>query len=605
MAQAQAPVYTLRNACLGFGAKRLFDGLDLYIGKNDRICLIGRNGAGKSTLLKVVAGLVAPDEAETFVKPNLKIAYMPQDDDFTGFATLRDVVASGEADGADAYLVDKFIGLFDVNGALDPATASGGERKKAALARAFIGDPDIVLLDEPTNHLDVFTIEKLEEYLEKFRGAAVIVSHDRAFLKHTSREMVWLDRGLTHFSDKGFENFDDWCEELLRAAETEQYRLNKKIETETQWLHKGVTARRKRNQGRLRRLIALREERKNFLKPQGSVSMTASEADIRTKLIIQAKNVSKSFDGRPVVKDFSIRIMRGDRIGVIGKNGAGKTTLIKLLTGRLEADGGSLTISKTLQEICFDQNRASLDLTKTIRQTLCPDGNDHVFVNGESRHVFTYMRDFLFDEAAANMPVSSLSGGEKNRLILAVLLTKPSNFLVLDEPTNDLDTDTLDLLEQLLDSYKGTVLIVSHDREFLDNTATSLLYMKGDGSVTEYVGACSDVLKKIRQSEEEKAQKAQQSAKKTEPVRAPSAAKPARLSYNEKRRLEMLPAEIDALESDIKRLEETLNDAGLYAANPEKFAQTATLLEQSRQQLDGKETEWLELNLKAEEAAKK
>lgn len=595
MSPGSPPVYGLRNASLRFGAKQLFSGLDLFVQKNDRICLVGANGAGKSTLMKVMAGLIAPDTAEIFIQPNLKIAYMPQDDDFSNSETLKDVVL---ADNVPLHEAEMYMDFFGVNASLSTRNASGGERKKAALARVFSHSPDVLLLDEPTNHLDIETIVRLEECLKKFKGAVIVVSHDRAFLRKAAFKTLWLDRGRVFVNEAGIDSFEEWRDSILHAEETERYRLDKKIATEMQWLHKGVTARRKRNQGRLRRLQALRKERREQLKPQGSIVLNAADSSVRTKLIIQAQKISKSFEGKTVVKDFSLRVMKGDRIGIIGVNGAGKTTLIKLLTGRLPPDDGNVMLSKTLQEVYFDQNRASLDLTKTVKETLCPDGGDYVFVNGSPRHVYSYMRDFLFDEAVANAPVSSLSGGEKNRLILATALCKPSNFLVLDEPTNDLDTDTLELLEDMLENYAGTVLIVSHDRDFLDNTVMSVLYVKGDGKIIEYVGECSDIWDKIKKEEKQKAQPVK---KESAPSPVSNEKKKQRLSYNEKRLLELLPAEIEALEEKIKTLEDKLADAGFYTASPEEFAATAALLETCKTDLDDKETTWLELNMKAED----
>lgn len=591
-----APIYTIKNAHLQFGERPLFTGLELYLNKGRKYCLVGRNGSGKSTLLKVIAGQTEADNAETFLQPGTAISYMAQEDDLAGFATLRDVVLSGldEHQADSAYKADILIERLGIAGNADPRTASGGERKKAALARALVNDPDILLLDEPTNHLDITTIEKLEEMISKFSGALIVISHDRAFLKHVCDGIIWLDRGIARTLNKKFDAFEDWRDAVYEQEEAEQNRLNKKIESETRWLHKGVTARRKRNQGRLHRLYDLRNERRDQIKKTGSVDLNIDGGVIQSKLIIEAKHLSKSFNGRPIVNDFSLRVMQGNKIGVIGANGAGKTTLIKLLTGRLAPDSGYARLAKTTQEVYFDQNRAVLDPTKTLKETLCPDGGDHVFVKGEPRHVYSYLKDFLFSPAQANTPVSVLSGGEKNRLILARDLAKPSNFLVLDEPTNDLDMDTLDLLQDALETYKGTVLIVSHDRDFLDNTATSLLYMAGDGSVVEYVDSCTHLLEKIKEREKEK--KNVPTVK--EPVKKESRSerpKAIRLSYNDKRALEMLPGEISELERQIKAMEEKLADPDFYAQSPAEFEQTAAKLEQSKTLLDEKETRWLEL----------
>lgn len=589
-----APVYTIKNAHLQFGERPLFTGLEVYLNKGKKYCLVGRNGSGKSTLLKVIAGQTEADNAETFLQPGTVISYMAQEDDLAGFATLRDVVLSGLGEHREdsAYKADILIEQLKIAGNADPRTASGGERKKAALARALVNDPDILLLDEPTNHLDITTIEKLEEIISKFSGALIVISHDRAFLKHVCDGIIWLDRGIARTLNKGFNAFEDWRDAVYEQEEAEQNRLNKKIESETRWLHKGVTARRKRNQGRLHRLYDLRNERRDQIKKTGSVDLNIDSGIIQSKLIIEAKHLSKSFNGRPIVNDFSLRVMQGNKIGVIGANGAGKTTLIKLLTGRLAPDAGYARLAKTTQEVYFDQNRAVLDPSKTLKETLCPDGGDHIFVKGEPRHVYSYLKDFLFSPAQANTPVSVLSGGEKNRLILARDLAKPSNFLVLDEPTNDLDMDTLDLLQDALETYKGTVLIVSHDRDFLDNTATSLLYMAGDGSVVEYVDSCTDLLKKIKEKEKKNVPPVKEPVKKESRSERPKAI---RLSYKDKRALEMLPGEIAELEQQIKAMEEKLADPDFYAKSPAEFEQTATKLEQSKNLLDEKETRWLEL----------
>lgn len=591
-----APVYTIKDAHLQFGERPLFTGLELYLTKGRKYCLVGRNGSGKSTLLKVIAGQTEADNAETFLQPGTAISYMAQEDDLAGFATLRDVVLSGlgEHQADLAYKADILIERLEIAENADPRTASGGERKKAALARALVNNPDILLLDEPTNHLDITTIEKLEEMISKFSGALIVISHDRAFLKHVCDGIIWLDRGIARTLNKGFDAFEDWRDAVYEQEEAEQNRLNKKIESETRWLRKGVTARRKRNQGRLHRLYDLRNERRDQIKKTGSVDLNIDGGVIQSKLIIEAKHLSKSFNGRPIVNDFSLRVMQGNKIGVIGANGAGKTTLIKLLTGRLAPDSGYARLAKTTQEVYFDQNRAVLDPTKTLKETLCPDGGDHVFVKGAPRHVYSYLKDFLFSPSQANTPVSVLSGGEKNRLILARDLAKPSNFLVLDEPTNDLDMDTLDLLQDALETYKGTVLIVSHDRDFLDNTATSLLYMAGDGSVVEYVDSCTHLLEKIKEREKEKKNvpTVKEAVKQESRSERPKAI---RLSYNDKRALEMLPGEIAELEQQIKAMEEKLADPDFYTKSPAEFEQTAVKLEQSKTLLDEKETRWLEL----------
>ena len=443
---AEAPIFTLKNVSLAFGDNRLFSGIDINISKGNKICLIGRNGSGKSTLLKVIAGLIEPDEGEIFIQPSTRIAYMPQEPDLSRFANLKEAILSAlPVKENNEYLADIWLEKLSINGALSPATASGGECRKASLAAALINSPDILLLDEPTNHLDITTIEILEGIIRDFKGAVVIISHDRMFLSHVSQKTFWLDRGKMHTSDKGFTHFEEWQEAIINQEIIEQTRLCKQIAEETEWLHKGVTARRRRNMGRLRRLLELRRERKEQIKQIGRVELSIEEGDFRSKLVIEAKHISKSFGERTIIKDFSTRIIRGNKIGIVGPNGAGKTTLIKLLTKRLAPDSGFVRIGKNLEEAYFDQNRITLDPKKTLWQTLCDKG-DHLMVQGHWRHVVAYLKDFLFKPAQAHCPVSALSGGEKNRLMLAKTLAQPSNFLVLDEPTNDLDMDTLDLL---------------------------------------------------------------------------------------------------------------------------------------------------------------
>ncbi|MGN1062750.1 MAG: ABC-F family ATP-binding cassette domain-containing protein [Alphaproteobacteria bacterium] len=597
------PIYTLKNVYLSFGLHPLFTGLELHIGRADKTCLIGRNGSGKSTLLKIIAGLLEPDQGEVFIQPGTRISYMPQENDFSGFSTLKEVVLSGLSTHRqdDTYRADILIESLNMNGNENPATASGGERKKAALARALISEPDILLLDEPTNHLDIATIEKLEDIINAFQGAVIVISHDRAFLNHISTSTLWLDRGILRANKKGFADFEAWQEQVIEQEIIEQKNLLKHIEEETEWLHKGVTARRKRNMGRLRRLQQLRAQRKEQIKQTGSVNLEIDKGSILSKLIIETKHLSKSFGTREIVRDFSIRILRGNKIGIVGPNGAGKTTLIKLMTKRLEPDSGFVRIAKNLEEAYFDQNRLTLDPKKTLWKTLCPEG-DHILVRGHSRHVVAYLKDFLFTSAQAKTPVGALSGGEKNRLMLAVALAKPSNFLVLDEPTNDLDMDTLDLLQEALDEYTGTILIVSHDRDFLDKVATSLLYMKGDGSITEYVGTYSDLLEELKKIPH-RPTKAKSTS--TSPIKQNGAPtikeKKKKLSFNQQYRLKTLPDEIKALETRIRLLEEKLNNPSFYTENATLFTKTGIELTALKAHLESAETEWLELQLLQDE----
>lgn len=597
---AEAPIYTLKGAALSFGTNQLFSNVDLYINRGDKISLVGRNGSGKSTLLKVIAGVIEADKSEIFMQPGLRIAYMPQEPDFEGYATLRDVVKSGllNQDGSQDYQADILIEKFSIAADSAPAQSSGGERRKAALARALIGEPDILLLDEPTNHLDMPSIEILEQIIADFRGAVIVISHDRMFLSHVSQTMFWLDRGILRRNNRGFKYFEEWQEQVIEQEIIEQKYLNKKIEEETEWLHKGVTARRRRNMGRLRRLQQLRQERKEQIKRIGSVDLEIAEGDFRSKLVIEAKHIYKSYGDRELVKDFSIRIIKGNKIGIVGPNGAGKTTLIKLLTKRIEPDSGFVRLGKNLEEAYFDQNRITLDPKKTLWQTLCGKG-DHIWVRGQYRHVVAYLKDFLFRPDQAQCPVSALSGGEKNRLMLAVALAQPSNFLVLDEPTNDLDMDTLDLLQEVLDDYSGTVLLVSHDRDFIDRVVTSVIYMPGNGTVYEHAGSYSDLLSKLSEQKISAGVGAVKKIIKKEPEKniSTSSQKMVRLSYNQQRLLNVLPEEIEQLEAKIYQTEQALSDSNLYLQNPEEFGRLSKELEELNRQKEDKENMWLELQM--------
>lgn len=599
----EPPIYALKGISLAFGDNQLFRDVELYINRGDKISLVGRNGSGKSTLLKVIAGVLEPDSGEIFVQPGTKIAYMPQEPDFGTCKTLREVVRSGIKDytADQEYRVNILVEQFAIAAEQDVVKASGGERRKASLARALIDNPDILLLDEPTNHLDIATIEQLEKIIKDFTGAVILISHDRMFLCNTSEVTFWLDRGNMHRNNKGFKFFEEWQEQIINQEIIDQNNLNRKIAEETEWLHKGVTARRRRNMGRLRKLQQLRLERKEQIKQIGNINLNIDEGDFRSKLVIEAKNICKSFGERTIIKDFSTRIIKGNKIGIVGPNGAGKTTLIKLLTKRLEPDSGFVRIGKNLEEAYFDQNRINLDPKKTLWQTLCDKG-DHIMVQGHWRHVVAYLKDFLFKPSQAQCPVAALSGGEKNRLMLAVALAQPSNFLVLDEPTNDLDMDTLDLLQEVLDDYSGTILIVSHDRDFLDRVVSSVIYLKGDGTVYEHAGSYSELLEKLPGHEIKPVSKI--NPKKTTPQPAAASARPKKLSYNQQRLLEVLPGEISAIEQEISQIEQELSDADLYTSDPKRFDELSRKLPELQNVKDGKENQWLELQMLAEELEK-
>ena len=598
----EPPVYTLKGIKIRFGSKQLFEDVELYINRGDKISLVGRNGSGKSTLLKIIAGILEPDDGEIFIQPNTKIGYMPQDADLSAFKTLREVVESGldKHDGTEDYKVQMWIEQLEIAADADPQTASGGERRKATLAKALIEEPDILLLDEPTNHLDMPTIEKLEKIIGGYNGAIVVISHDRRFLTNVSRTTFWLDRGTLRRNNKGFGSFEEWQDQVIEQEIIAQKYLNKKIAEETEWLHKGVTARRKRNMGRLRRLIQLRQERREQIKQIGSVNMEIENTAWRSKLVIEAKHLMKSFGNRTIVNDFSTKIIRGNKIGIVGPNGAGKTTLIKLLTKKLEPDSGFVRIGKNLEEAYFDQNRFSLAPNKTLWQTLCDKG-DHIWVRGSYRHVVAYLKDFLFTPEQAKSPVAALSGGEKNRLMLAKVLAQPSNFLLLDEPTNDLDMDTLDLLQEMLSDYDGTILIVSHDRDFLDKIVTSIIYMKGDGKVEEFVGSYSDLLEKQNEKEQIAVKKAAPQKAKAVEVTEKKETPRTKLSYNQQRLLQVLPEQIAQSEKEIEQVKADLSNPDLYQSNPERFMELTKNLEELESKKEADENQWLEISMLAEE----
>jgi ATP-binding cassette subfamily F protein uup len=599
------PLLFLKDIGLTFGGTPLFAGADLSIGPFERLCLVGRNGSGKSTLLKIAAGMIEPDTGTSFVQPSVTIRYLPQSPDLSGFATTSSFVEAGLAPGDDPHRVRYLLESLGLTGAEDPALLSGGESRRAALARVLAPEPDILLLDEPTNHLDVVAIEGLEAVLKTMRSAMVLISHDRRFLETLSEATLWLDRGTTRRLDKGFAAFEAWRDAILEAEEIERHKLDRRIVQEEHWLRYGVSARRKRNQRRLEGLIGLRGERKRALdaRASGDVKLSVQDAKEAGKKVIEARRVTKSYGDLTLVRDFSIKIARGDRVGIVGPNGVGKTTLINLLTGMLPPDTGSVHLGTNLEIATLDQRRESLDPEASVAATLTGGSSDSVMIGGESRHVISYMKDFLFKPEQARTPVKALSGGERGRLILAVALARPSNLLVLDEPTNDLDLETLDLLQEMLASYPGTLILVSHDRDFLDRTVTSVLASEGNGHWIEYAGGYSDMV-------------AQRGGRTSAPPRMkPSAPKglrplpPARraseprkrLSPTEQHALKTAPARIEALNEEINRLERTLADSGFYARDREGFAAAGARLAKAQVELATAEEEWLRLELLREE----
>ncbi|MBT3358378.1 MAG: ATP-binding cassette domain-containing protein [Rhodospirillales bacterium] len=598
------PILTLQDIDLTFGGTPMLDGAELSVSQGERLCLVGRNGSGKSTILKIAAGLIEADGGERFVQPGATIRYLSQEPDLSGCETVLSYVLAGLAPGDDPYRAQYLLEQLGLTGRESPASVSGGEARRAALARALAPEPDILLLDEPTNHLDLPAIEWLESEIKNSRSALVLISHDRRFLENLSRVTVWLDRGETRRLEKGFAHFEAWRDEFLELEELDRHKLDRKLAAEADWLRYGVTARRKRNQGRLRALKALRRERREQRKVTGNVKMTVAEGVTSGKLVAEAKGVSKSYGERAIVRDFSIRIKRGDRVGIVGPNGAGKTTLLNLLTGVLPSDEGSLRLGANLQFTSLDQKRDSLDPKWTLSDALTGNGGDTVSVGGNYKHVVSYMKDFLFAPEQARTPIGRLSGGERGRLMLARAFSRPSNLLVLDEPTNDLDLETLDLLQEMLADYAGTVLLVSHDRDFLDRVVTSVIADDGQARWIEYAGGYSflDSQRKGRSVEQTVAKQPRRKSVGKEnkiPKSKPKAKR--KLSFNEQYALKTLPDTMEKLQTDIAALQKKIADPDLYARDPAAFEAAADDLKSAQAQLDEAEEQWLALELLKEE----
>lgn len=587
------PLLTLQNMALTFGVTPLLRDASLSVSDGDRICLVGRNGSGKSTFLKIAAGLVEADSGDRFLHPGATVRYLEQDPDLSRWPAVFDYVQSGLAPGDDEHRALYYLNSLGLTGEETTGTLSGGERRRAALARALAPAPDLLLLDEPTNHLDLPAIEWLEGELKSCGSAMVLISHDRRFLSNLSRKTIWLDRGTTQELNKGFGAFEDWRDDLLEKEVEEQHKLSREIAREEHWVRYGVTARRKRNVRRMRELSALKDRHQNHEKTQGLISIEQAESGKSGKRVIEAKGLNKSWGETPIVRDFSIRIDRGDRIGLVGPNGAGKTTLLNLLIGQLAPDSGDIRFGTNIELATLDQHRAVLDPDWTVKDALSP-GGDHVMVGQSSKHVVAYMKDFLFRPEQAGTPVHALSGGEKARLLLARTLALPSNLMVLDEPTNDLDLETLDLLDDFIANYVGTVILITHDRDFLDRVVRRTIAPEGDGKWQIYAGGYSDML--AQRGEDLAARKA---------VKASSAQKSGttahektvrrKMANKDKYALEKLPAEIDALMAQIGKLETELAEPDLFTKNPDRFHAASKQLSDAQSELDDKETRWLEL----------
>ena len=597
------PILTLRDINLSFGGGApLLEGAELSLSAGEAVCLVGRNGSGKSSLLQIAAGLVEADQGERFVQPGTTLRYLPQEPDLSGYGTTLDFVEAGLAPGDEPYRASYLLAELGLTGAEDPATLSGGEARRCALARVMAPNPDILMLDEPTNHLDLPAIEWLEGELKDMRTALALISHDRRFLANLSTATVWLDRGRARRLEQGFAAFEAWRDETLEQEELERHKLDRQIVREEHWITYGVTARRKRNQGRLRALQALRRSVREQRQATGPVRLAVTEGETSGKLVAEAKNIGKSFDGVAVVKDVSLRIRRGDRLGIVGPNGAGKTTLLNMLTGDLEPDQGSVRRGAALQMVTLDQRRESLDPTWSLADALTGGQGDQVHVQGKPKHVVGYMKDFLFAPEQARTVISALSGGERGRLMVARALAQPSNLLVLDEPTNDLDLETLDLLQEMLADYPGTVLLVSHDRDFLDRVATSVIAAHGAGRWIEYAGGYSDMMLQ-RAGAEPAAETAAKPAKSNGAAngKKPSAAPARKMTFKDKHALETLPARIEELQASIAECQTRLADPGLFTSNPAAFQAAAAAMKAAEADLAAAEERWLELELQREE----
>ncbi|MDK4713449.1 ABC-F family ATP-binding cassette domain-containing protein [Rhizobium sp. CNPSo 4039] len=603
------PILKLDDIFLSFGGAPLLAGAGLQVEPGDKICLVGRNGSGKSTLLKIAAGLVEAQSGEVFRHPSSTVRYLEQAPDFTGYKTVAAYAEAGLGPGDDPYRVTYLLSHLGLTGEEDPKNLSGGEARRAALARVLAPEPDILLLDEPTNHLDLPTIEWLEGELQKSRSALVLISHDRRFLEKVSTATVWLDRGTSRRLDRGFAHFEAWRDQVLEAEELEQHKLGKQIEREEHWLRYGVTARRKRNMRRLGELQDMRSRYRGHKGPLGTVQAAASDAQESGKLVIEADKITKAYNERVIVAPFSIRVHRGDCIGLVGPNGAGKTTLLKMLTGQLEPDSGTVKLGTNLEIATLDQKREELNPEDTLANYLTDGRGENLLVNGEQRHVTGYMKEFLFQPEQARTPIKNLSGGERARLMLARILSRPTNLLILDEPTNDLDIETLDLLQEIVSGFAGTVILVSHDRDFLDRTVTSTIAPADpedpDGRWIEYAGGYSDMLAQRKGAIEERkrAEKAAEKPKSTEASAPASEASKGKgkLSYKQKFALENLPKEMAKVEAEIAAREKKMADPNLFSKDAATFNRLAAEMEKLRESLTRMEEEWLELEMLREE----
>lgn len=597
---SQPPILSYENLGLQQGGGWLFQNLDLHIGPRDRLALIGRNGAGKTTLMRLIAGQIEADKGKRTAAPGTNIIMLDQDPDVAAHATLFDFAMfdfTMTGDNAPPrHEIEAIADQLGVDLSRPSATASGGERRRAAICRALASDPDLLLLDEPTNHLDIQAIEWLEEWLGRYRGAFMVISHDRRFLTQLTRQTYWMDRGLLRRSEIGFGGYEAWTEQVYAEDARNAARLDAKLKIEEHWKERGVTARRKRNQGRLSKLIEMRAQRAAMEGPQGTAKLAASNDGSKSKTVIHADNITKSFGERKIIDGFTLRIQRGDRIGIVGANGTGKSTLIRMLTGETPPDSGKITLSPTLTGIVIDQQRKLLSPEKRVRDVLA-EGSDWIDVRGVRKHVQGYLKEFLFDPSLIEARIGTLSGGEQSRILLAREFAREANLLVLDEPTNDLDLETLDLLQEVIADYDGTVLIVSHDRDFLDRTVNLTLGLSGSGKVDIIVGGYADwEAKRDRPKPTTDAKPIKNNAK-TLPAKS---IKSIKLSYKDQRDYDLLPAQIAEIDAAIAKAETELADPTLYGRNPDRFAKLTQMVESARAEKDTAEERWLELAMQIE-----
>ncbi|CTQ50304.1 ABC-F family ATP-binding cassette domain-containing protein [Jannaschia donghaensis] len=602
---ARAPLLQLSDISLTFGGDPVFSDLGLVVQEGDRIALVGRNGSGKSTLMKVMAGLVEADSGSRVLSPGTSVGYMEQEPDISGFATLGDYAISG-MDASESWRVEAVAEGLKLRLDASPDAASGGERRRAALAKLLAEAPELMLLDEPTNHLDIEAIAWLEAELKSTRTAYVLISHDRAFLRALTRATLWIDRGMSRRAEQGFEHFEVWRDKVWEEEDQQRHKLDRKIKAEARWAVEGISARRKRNQGRVRALGELRAERSAQIRRAGTAALELDAGQSSGKKVIEATGIAKAFGDRVILKPFDLRVLRGDRVAFVGPNGVGKTTVLKMLLGEIEPDEGTVKLGTNLEVAVFDQARAKLDPEATLWDSLTLDpllgvsgASDQVMVRGTPKHVAGYLKDFLFDDKQFKAPVKSLSGGEKARLLLARIMALPSNLLVLDEPTNDLDIETLDLLQDVLGDYDGTVLLVSHDRDFLDRIATQTIAMDGGGRAQAYPGGWSDMIDQRGVIENVTVKTKAKGG--TAKVLDATDAKPAGdvLSFTERHRLEALPEEIARLEAEISKLEQLLMDPDLFTQEPVKFQKATDALLARHAKKDAAEEEWLSLEERA------